>query len=741
MIELPAITQPSAENYINHEIITRFGSPEKPLYIETNTVEINQIDYVTPILLPIYADYRESPSGYAHLCDMLPVMCEPYNPARGYVCLNNNLLDINKRVFVTADLEAFFALTAANLPVVLIVLRSLCSKVKTDLKSSQVLEVNKTIAMLKSNGFKHIAMPLQPHLMTNDVYAQVDCELVSTGKDSVILTLDQFENKSDLHDFFNPTEKQKKALDPRDTFFRCLGYDKESFYLFQNEKRQIMEMKRGDFSESGLLALAPKTFWLSFFPNSKGNYDRSEAVDWIFRRCYSAGVFRPDAVRGLGAWVGAGRLIYHFGSHLQVNGDACDVTDIESKYTYELTKRITLCTEKRLTSAEGQKLLDTAMMFRWTRPASAPLLCGWLALSRLCGSLRWRPHVWITGESGSGKSTIMDRFIFTLIGHSCVFAQGNSTEAGIRQQLATDALPVLFDESEQNNEREHNRVQNILALIRQASSQSGAVTYKGTVSGKSLNFDIRSMFMLSSVQVNMLMQADRERITVLALKSKRQENAADQWKKLESSLIDIGLDETIGDRLFNRSLHILPTILKNVETFRIEAARFFGTVREGDQYGTMLAGCWSLCNDVEATAADAKAMLESLDWDEHTVAKDSNESEKTLATILERKVRTNLGELTLYEVINTAKNGMQQDLSQVDAKAILERHGMRIIENGVVISNNSNAITEMLKGSQYQADWRGQILRIDGINKYDKTVRINGVPTKCIILSFAVLGV
>lgn len=531
----------------------------------------------------------------------------------------------------------------------------------------------------------------------------------------------------------------------KDTYFRCLGYDHDDFYILQFEKRQITQMRKGDFTESGLLALAPNEWWEMFFPNSKSGIDRTKALDWIFRECYKAGVFKPDAIRGRGAWIDEGRVVYHFGSHLLVDGKKVDMRYFESDYIYEVSKKIKVSTDQVLTETDGRKILQTAKMFRFTRPASAPLLCGWLMLSRICGALKWRPHVWITGESGSGKSTIVDRFIHTFVLESSVFAQGNSTEAGIRQRLNSDAIPVLFDESEQNNEREQNRVQNILSLIRQASSQSGAQTLKGTATGSALNFNVRSMFMLSSIQVSMLMQADRERITVLALQPKRQTNAADQWKILEKNLVDIGLDEKIGDRLFLRAITMLPQILKNIEVFRNAAARFFGTVREGDQYGTMLAGCWSLCEDRPATEEDAKSMIEKLDWEDYTVEQDDNESKKALAAILERKVRSNFGELTIYEVINTAKNGLDikghSDFTKDEAEALLARYGMRLDDTGILISNNSNAITDLLRGSQYQADWRGQVMRVEGITKYKKPVRINGIVSRCIHADFDVIGV
>ena len=34
----------------------------------------------------------------------------------------------------------------------------------------------------------------------------------------------------------------------------------------------------------------------------------------------------------------------------------------------------------------------------------AVALAGWTTLAPICGALQWRPHVWLTGASGSGPS-------------------------------------------------------------------------------------------------------------------------------------------------------------------------------------------------------------------------------------------------------------------------------------------------------------------------------------------------
>jgi GTPase SAR1 family protein len=526
--------------------------------------------------------------------------------------------------------------------------------------------------------------------------------------------------------------------------FKFLGYNRDSFYIFQFEKNQVCELKKSDLSETGFLTLAPQQFWVSHFGDGKKIFDKKAAADWFIRVCYRTGFYDAETIRGRGAWWDNGRPVFHFGSHLSVDGEIKEVSDIESNHIYEIARPMKTKKVNLLTKEDGRKILNTAKMFRWQKPASAPLLCGWMFLSRICGSLSWRPHIWITGESGSGKTTIMNSFIYPLLGNDIVFAQGNSTEAGIRQKLKNDALPVLFDEAESNNEREQNRIQNILSLVRQSSTDSGAHTLKGTATGEAMQFYIRSMFMLSSIQVQILMQADIERITVLNLIPKRTENASDNWERLSKSLLDIGLDRDISDRLFTRSLVMLPKILKNIDVFRVAAAKHFGTVREGDQFGTLLAGCWSMCEDKEATEQEATEMINKLDWSEYMDNAEDTESKKTLSSILESKIRIPHGEASLFEVINIAVNGVDMgqgvDLSQNEAHAVLQRNGLKLENDCLLISNNTNSVNSMLKGSQYQADWRGQILRIDGITKHSKAVRFNGVVSKCLRVELSLLG-
>ena len=528
-------------------------------------------------------------------------------------------------------------------------------------------------------------------------------------------------------------------------YFQPLGYDRDTFFLFQFEKKQLIELTPAGMTELGFISLAPLTYWAMEFPKENAAFDRRAAADWLMRECIKRGIYDPSRVRGRGAWMDDGRVVYHFGGRLWIDGVLTDVTTIKSRFVYELSRSLNEPASVSLSDDDGKRLVEIAKQFRWTKPASAALLCGWVALAPICGAMRWRPHIWITGGAGCGKTTVLNDFVHRLMGGMDIFAQGNSTEAGIRQRLRCDALPVLFDESEQNNDREASRVQNVLSLIRQASSESAATTLKGTAGGEAMQFIVRSMFCLSSIQVGMKHQADFERLAVLALKPKHEDrDAADGWKRLSEQLHAVGRDETLPARLFRRSLDLLPTTQENIRVFSEAAARKFGSQRDGDQYGTLLAGCWSLMSSRVATMDQAERMIDSFDWSEYRENAETDESTKALAALLECEIATANGRrMSVFEIVKVAGGDYVPSLDGLndrDADSILQRYGMRVISGDLLLSNNSTSLSNLMNETPFAADIRGQLLRVHGARRYEKAVRFSGVVSKSIAIPIAMFS-
>jgi putative DNA primase/helicase len=527
----------------------------------------------------------------------------------------------------------------------------------------------------------------------------------------------------------------------KNPFFEILGFDHSTYFFFHKNKQQVMEYDRSQFADSTFIELAPPTFWQRYFSggSKKEKFDKQGATAFLMKGADSRGIYDPERLRGRGAWADENRMVYHHGDFLTVDTKRQEIGDFKSRYIYEMQRSLPLAADEPLTDEEGAKLLDLASDFRWTKAASGALLCGWLMLAPICGALRWRPHIWLSGGAGTGKSTLLNDFMHPLLNGLNLFAQGNTTEAGMRQKLRTDALPILFEESEQNEEKDRTRMQHVLSLIRQSSTESHARVFKGTMGGHSMEFLVRSMFCLASIQVGIKHQADIERITVLSLRPKKDptRDTFSEWEKLRERLYEtIGRNPQIGPKLMKRAMALLPTIKRNVEVFSTVCAKKFGSAREGDQYGALLAGTWSMSSSQVATDTDAYGLIQAYSWEEHRDAAEIDEGQLALSALMGNRLRAPRGmEYTVHELTAAANgnpvNGV--DIDKISAEVILGRYGMIVKNNYLLLSNSSVELRDTMAHTNYAADWRGVLLRIPGADRNDnKSVRFSGVASKCI---------
>lgn len=533
-------------------------------------------------------------------------------------------------------------------------------------------------------------------------------------------------------------------------YFTVLGYDGDDYYFFDHRRRQVSKRTRSNWDDFSMAELADTQWWEEHFPapGRKGGINRVQAFEWFAALARARGIYDPRNIRGRGAWRDNGRVVFHHGDYLTVGDKSMDVADIQSKWVYPVSRPMPPLNANPLTDAEGAHLLKLAGMARWTRQGSAALLAGWVFLSPVCGALPWRPHVWLTGAAGSGKSTLQSQYVQPMLNGISEFFQGDSTEAGIRQNLRADAVPALIDEFEPNDENDRKRMKAVLTMIRQASSESDAQTVKGTLSGDGVRFHIRSMFCLASVNTMLDKDSDKSRITMLALKPPAKSGSKDdQWATLEEELHKLGKDSTVPARMLARALVLLPTILANVEVFCRVAADRFGTQRQGDQFGTMLAGAWCLTHQSVATDAEAMALINSYDWSEHQEAGETmTDSEKALASVLGAKIKIGGGlEVTVHELIGEAA-----EVSETSAKIgknvavdILQRNGMRLDGQHLVFWCQSDALRSLVAGTPYETDLRGQLLRLPGSTTFrlesgnQRTFRFLGAPRKAIGIPLA----
>lgn len=484
-------------------------------------------------------------------------------------------------------------------------------------------------------------------------------------------------------------------------------------------------------TRNGMLSLAGAQCWRAFFPKGKElhEFDESAAADWMMEACRQRGVYDPTRVRGRGAWIDDGRVVLHLGDRLVVDGRPAPLDRITSGYVYEASYSLPALNGEA-TADDRQLLEKIATSIRWEMPASAYLLLGWLTLSPICGALTQRPGIWVTGASGAGKSTVVQRLIKPVLGQMLHFLQGGSTtEPGIRQVLRGDALPVLIDEFEMTDRSHSERVQQILELARASYSNDGAKVAKGGASGVAQLYEIQSMFAMASISVGIKALADASRITVLSIRNPERpatdegrQRVADEWQALRGRL-DMVTPE-LGRRVLARTVGRLSEVRCAVDVFVSAAAAHFGSQRLGDTYGTLMGGAWALLRDEPATMGAARSMLASLNWESYTDAAREDEAESALSAIMQVVVAVDVGAVrqsaTLGELVQIATGVASAAIVTQDAaEQIMARYGLRIRGGRVLIANSSNALAKALADTPFAVGWRNYLQRIPGAERVE----------------------
>lgn len=516
--------------------------------------------------------------------------------------------------------------------------------------------------------------------------------------------------------------------------FLVLGYDRDVLFIYSHERQQVITTSVQKLSkDAGLIELADLQWWETVFGEAGKGLKPKIAANWVARIAAKRGVYDADRVRGRGAWLDDGQALFHLGNRLMIDGKLAEIGSLRSRYVYEARPTLRAPDATPLSSRDGADLLRVARMFRWENNNAAELLMGWLLLAPICGLLKWRPHIWIGAAPGAGKSTLMNNFITPLLPDRwALHEQGLSTEAALRQKLVADARPVLLDEFEGNTDADRRRIEGVLTLIR-LSSSSGEIS-RGTVSGRALTFTARSMFCLASVGVGLHRQTDEDRITRLELT--KNGDTADKWALLEGELLKIALDEKIGQRLFARSLDRLDMVRETVELFTKGAGAHFKSQRHGDQYGTLLAGCWCLTHDRKPTEREVLDEMRGDRWADlgAGATTNSDDSIEALNALLCSSIRLDGGKtLTVSQLIENAtlKGGLGEenpkglfDVSRKESDHQLQLYGIRVDtcagheKNGeVMFAMAHRQLTSLVSESDFATDLLGRLARLPGARK------------------------
>jgi putative DNA primase/helicase len=439
-----------------------------------------------------------------------------------------------------------------------------------------------------------------------------------------------------------------------DVPFRVLGQDADFIYFYPSRTNQVKKIRDSDLIKKAFLyTLAQPQFWERNFRGERGpSWDM--ASDWILQNARKIGTFDIKSVRGRGVWDDAGRQVVNLGNNLMVNGEISGFNDLQSKFVYQSGPTLEFDTAEPLRDREGLALLDICKDLHWEQELYATLLAGWCVIAPICGGLSTRPHVWLTGGSGTGKTVVINMIVKQCLGDICLPTTSDTSEAGIRQSLKYDALPVLIDEFESDGPDDLARVEKILALARQAFSGDAPII-KGGAHGTSQTYLVRSCFFMSSINVSVSQRSDKTRIMILRLTEPRPRDGLspkEQWEALREKIIST-ITPAWCARLRARSISLISVINQNAAIFADAVASVLGSSRTGDQLGPVLAGVYSLQSSAVITRESAMKWVKSQQWEDQQEIDAAGERDemRCLRTIFGTAIYTRQGEVCLSDVI------------------------------------------------------------------------------------------
>lgn len=505
---------------------------------------------------------------------------------------------------------------------------------------------------------------------------------------------------------------------PLAQFVMALGFKDNEYFFTSTSNRQIVSISK--FNEEAFLGLLPIEYWESVFPaGGSARADWTTARSRMMDEARKLGIFQHSKVRGAGVWEDEGRSVVNMGDHLVLNGTRLDFGELKSRYFYTLGVKLPDLQTVPLGTSECDDLLRVCSLFRWRKPHFGMLLAGGLVTARICGALPVRPHIWLTGGAQTGKTTVMERLIYPIIGEPVIMAAGRSSEAGIRQSLKYDAIPVLFDEFESNGPRSSDGIQAVLDLMRVSWSNGKSNILKGSSGGAATSFQARFSAIVSSIRQSFINDADRQRFATIELMP--HDSDEKHWHELDGLLSKI--DSKYADRLFLRTIDKIPVLLANYRTLKSVLARRVSQ-RYGDQYGMLLAGYSILLQDEPLTEAAAENLAEKLDLQDGLQASKEVDHHACVDHLLTKKIIAEINgqkeERSISEMIDLIRSGSEKySLS-------LKRIGLLVEDGYLWIANDHGELKSLYARTRWENSLKVSLDRLPGATRQNNKKSLFG---------------
>ena len=525
-------------------------------------------------------------------------------------------------------------------------------------------------------------------------------------------------------------KEYKTKEEIKDVPFIFLGHDDKAYYIYPHNQNIALRIGRGEnYIKNWLKEIAPFEWWFKSFQKTDEDdnafFNLAGAIAWFRKTSWSKGLYNDERIVGLGVYQDNDNIIFNTGNCIYIDGKKKGYNDFSGKYIYCRSKLKLEIKGKEWTIKDGINLIKQLKTFNFERKIDYMVIAGFIGISCFSSILNRRPSIWMTGQSGTGKSTLLTEIIQKCIGEQAIYTEGGGSEAFIRQMVARNCLIPIVDEFEAHNKKEQYELKKIMKLIR--SCYGGIIIGKGTPDHKPIKFNTKIMFCLASVNIYIDNEADRNRLIICRLKLKKDDN---YMKPIQNP---IGLKV----RIFNRIKSLNPNIEK-AKTLLLDSGY---DNRTSDTYAPFLAGFWMIISDSEFFQGDKKIqsyILKAIE--EIKEVSYRTDEQKILDRIFQESIRLDPSkQLTIAEMLLKEKIDNMKGESELAYNDTLQRNGLKKFKYKnkeiLAVDINNPALKNILKDTPF-SDYKEILRRHDYVMKKSALIWLAGKNTRCIILDW-----
>lgn len=516
-----------------------------------------------------------------------------------------------------------------------------------------------------------------------------------------------------------------------------LGHDRGLYYFLDRVTKEVRSKTAPELNSTAhLMDMAPwDRYWQTstFFGEGRRGraFDVQGAANAMITLCKARGKFNPKRIRGRGVWSDDGRWIVHLGDKLIVDDVPMKIDAIKSNFIYEGGETIDIDIKNPLSDVEAARYIEVCQALTFQKSWHALALAGWTAAGLICGALPWRPHLMIDGPAGSGKGSVMSRYIKPLLGAMQLAVGSNTSEAAIRRELGTDALVVIFDEAESEDRKARERVQEVLDLARQASDDSSPPISKAGLRGRVDHFLIRSMFCLAAINSALSRQADESRFLILG---KTKHPDVKSWSGMRAAAAEL-LTPEYSARMLARMVRMIPIVVGNMGVLSDAIAEHSGSRRVGDTLGTIYAGVEALRHQRALGPTEAMDTLVRSGWIEeaaHEAVEQENDM-RALNHLLEHRQRVEAADrrphdMTVSELIRIVRDNQSADgVYPEDAKRVLSNIGIVLLGEHVWFVKGHSQLALLFQRTPWERSHGRVLAQVPGATDTGGAIRFGNM--------------